>query len=182
MPLHEGSSPETISKNIREMIGSGHPQKQAVAAALHNAKDAKWKVTVELNFTSGEETNNIREVTASDADEAKKKAEDEIEKQRIRGLGNFRAVRAQKVGDHLDEALNKLSELTGDADWKGIGREYAREGDIAELRVELEEKGATASQKEQALEAYKAERKKLIGDASLLTDAISKMCDAVGLA
>jgi len=37
MPLKEGSSEATISSNIREMIHSGHPQKQAVAAALHNA-------------------------------------------------------------------------------------------------------------------------------------------------
>jgi hypothetical protein len=37
MPLKEGSSREVISGNISEMVHSGHPQKQAVAAALHNA-------------------------------------------------------------------------------------------------------------------------------------------------
>jgi|SRR5579872_914810 len=37
MPLHEGKSKEVIAKNIHEMVASGHPHDQAVAAALHNA-------------------------------------------------------------------------------------------------------------------------------------------------
>jgi hypothetical protein len=39
MPLQQGSSEKTVSRNIREMVESGHPQKQAVAAALHTARD-----------------------------------------------------------------------------------------------------------------------------------------------
>lgn len=37
MPLQKGSSQETISHNIREMIHSGHPQKQAIAASMRSA-------------------------------------------------------------------------------------------------------------------------------------------------
>lgn len=43
MPLKPGSSQETISQNISEMVKSGHPQDQAVAAALRTARDGMKK-------------------------------------------------------------------------------------------------------------------------------------------
>lgn len=41
MPLAHGKSQKTISSNISEMIASGHPQKQAIAAALNTARHTK---------------------------------------------------------------------------------------------------------------------------------------------
>jgi hypothetical protein len=38
MPLHKGSSRKVVSENIKEMVLAGHPQKQAVAAALNMAR------------------------------------------------------------------------------------------------------------------------------------------------
>jgi ribosomal protein L12E/L44/L45/RPP1/RPP2 len=43
MPLRKGTSRATISQNIKEMIAAGHPQNQAVAAALSTARKSAAK-------------------------------------------------------------------------------------------------------------------------------------------
>lgn len=43
MPVAKGKSSKVISKNIKEMIATGHPQAQAVAAALKAAGKSNKK-------------------------------------------------------------------------------------------------------------------------------------------
>ena len=43
MPLKRGSSKETISKNIKQLIKEGRPTKQAIAIAFEKAGKSKKK-------------------------------------------------------------------------------------------------------------------------------------------
>jgi hypothetical protein len=44
MPLKHGKSKKIIGKNIAEMEASGHPKKQAIAAALETARRSGAKI------------------------------------------------------------------------------------------------------------------------------------------
>ena len=45
MPLHAGKSKKTISNNIKEMMESGHSQKQSIAASLNQARKSGAKIS-----------------------------------------------------------------------------------------------------------------------------------------
>jgi hypothetical protein len=44
MPLEKGKSKKVIGKNIKEMENSGYPKKQAIAAALSQARKNGAKI------------------------------------------------------------------------------------------------------------------------------------------
>lgn len=44
MPLKKGSSNKVRSENIAEMVASGHPQKQAVAAAYDQQRKSAGRI------------------------------------------------------------------------------------------------------------------------------------------
>jgi hypothetical protein len=43
MPLKKGKSAKVVRENIKEMVKSGHPRKQAIAASLNKAGKSKVK-------------------------------------------------------------------------------------------------------------------------------------------
>ena len=49
MPLQPGRSREVISNNVRELISTGRPQKQAVAIALSESRRRKKKRKVKTD-------------------------------------------------------------------------------------------------------------------------------------
>lgn len=54
MPLKKGASKKTIGKNISEMESSGHPKKQAIAAALNEARKSGAKIPKKRKKKRGE--------------------------------------------------------------------------------------------------------------------------------
>ena len=44
MPLKKGKSKKTIGHNIKEMEESGHPKRQAIAAALNEARKSGARI------------------------------------------------------------------------------------------------------------------------------------------
>jgi hypothetical protein len=70
VPLRKGKSREVISNNIREMVRSGHKPKQAIAAALANARH--YKNMAEGGYVEGEDESleQLHEDTRGSVDSA----------------------------------------------------------------------------------------------------------------
>jgi hypothetical protein len=54
VPLKKGSSRETVSQNIKELMASGKPQKQAIAISLKEAGLSKYMKWNPLRYEEGE--------------------------------------------------------------------------------------------------------------------------------
>jgi len=53
MPLKPGKSKKVVSENIGEMIESGHPRKQAIAASLSKARASGAKIPMKVKKKKG---------------------------------------------------------------------------------------------------------------------------------
>jgi len=52
VPLHKGKSEKTVSANIKEMRAAGHPEAQAVAAAMHQADKSAHRSYSDMDMGS----------------------------------------------------------------------------------------------------------------------------------
>lgn len=92
MPLKKGSSKATISYNIREMMRSGHPQDQAVAAALRSARSRRLGGPIKLSpysqqapvFRPSEEASRDRMDIAPPTPEEQEMMDDVRRERRVR--------------------------------------------------------------------------------------------------
>jgi hypothetical protein len=74
MPLKSGSSQKTISSNISEMIHAGHPQKQAIAAALQTARKTRAEGGMNMGTTTVTTTKPMPFFGVGDVNETRKVA------------------------------------------------------------------------------------------------------------
>lgn len=87
MPLEKGSSSKVIGHNVSEMEASGHPKKQAVAAALHTAYDEEGIEGQDAGWEEGKhkrgQPGNAGEFASGSGGGSKKTVSDPITKTNV---------------------------------------------------------------------------------------------------
>jgi hypothetical protein len=101
MPLMKGMKPAVVSHNIREMVKAGHPQKQAIAAALSMKRKAMKKMAAGGLVTHDDD---------EDGDEMSIVGYDELGKMDPDGVENPAHQEAQRK---LAQRLYERSEMEG---------------------------------------------------------------------
>jgi hypothetical protein len=123
MPLKEGSSDETISKNIKTEMEAGKPQKQAIAIALDKAGKSKY------NSAEPEEgqmaQGDVRSIMAM-----AKKIDDMVSE--MTDLPEWVQAKITKAQDYLTSVTQHLSHPGEDqmAQDMGEGKDHDKDGDI----------------------------------------------------
>lgn len=103
MPLMKGHSPKVVSTNIKEMMRAGHPQKQAIAASLANAR--KYKKMSQggmMGYADGGEVQSLEQGGMEDM-------EPELKDMEFHGGKNESMPEMEETGDY-NRGLNEINE------------------------------------------------------------------------
>ena len=180
MPLKEGSSRETISGNISEMMHSGHPQKQAIAAAMRSAgKSNQPDDTKKDAEEPEEEKRQPPEPEDRPLPEQLTRAEQELEQlereqeQAEEGQERKNAIadRKKTIRGLRDEVKNQARQaLTRMGEPQGEGEEEKREDALEQLEAKQD-----AEEREKAI-------MDMVADAANRLDELAarKNCDDLG--
>lgn len=107
MPMKKGHSPEVVRQNVREMISAGHAPKQAIAAALSNAR--KYKKMADGGMVDMDDDEGM----GTDNSEGAERSLGELNEQGAYHPEQVASPEQEEFSSHLAKALYKKSEEEG---------------------------------------------------------------------
>jgi hypothetical protein len=138
MPLKPGYSQDVIHHNIKEMVKAGHPQRQAIAAALANARKHK-KAMAHGGMAEAPDSDGDAEATLAAMETSEPGAPEPTHAQTKPNPAN-----TPNQSDEDDEIFRSLGEEMkaahpdSDKDLAQAIRHYAEGGEVDEMSPELE--------------------------------------------